>query len=140
MRQNYPAFMLRDDDKCTVVFPDLPGCLTFADTPSDAFTAAQEALEGHLAAMIEEGMSLPDPSSLEEVRPDAEEEPYLISTILVPANTSTAMTRTNITIEEGLLERIDAITSNRSAFFTDAARNELARRRSSRTPTSSKST
>jgi metal-responsive CopG/Arc/MetJ family transcriptional regulator len=37
--------------------------------------------------------------------------------------------RVNITIDEALLDEIDAMADNRSRFLTEAARAELARRR-----------
>jgi predicted RNase H-like HicB family nuclease len=130
MRYNYPAFMLRDDGKISVVFPDLPGCLTFADSVADAFVAAQEALEGHLAVMADQGMKIPEPSDLLVVEPEDDEVASLAAKVLVPVTLPGKTVRTNITIEEGLLELVDMITANRSQFFTEAARNELARRRS----------
>ncbi|MBC7951516.1 MAG: type II toxin-antitoxin system HicB family antitoxin [Rhodospirillaceae bacterium] len=129
MRYNYPAFMLRDDGKISVVFPDLPGCLTFSDSVTEAFLAAQEALEGHLAVMADEGMKIPEPSDLLAVEPDEDEAPNLAAKVLVPVTVPGKTVRTNITIDEGLLELVDTITANRSQFFTEAARNELARRR-----------
>jgi len=39
--------------------------------------------------------------------------------------------RVNITLDEHLLRKIDTVTRNRSAFLTDAAEAELARRQSS---------
>ena len=39
------------------------------------------------------------------------------------------MQRVNITMDEGLLDEIDAIADNRSRFLAEAARAELARRR-----------
>lgn len=129
MRYNYPAFMLMDNGRITVGFPDLPGCLTFADNATEAFVSAQEALEGHLATMADEGMPIPSPSDLQTVNPDEEDFHSLIAKILVPVTMPGKTVRTNITIDEGLLDLIDQTTSNRSAFFADAARNELARRR-----------
>ncbi|MBI5164132.1 MAG: type II toxin-antitoxin system HicB family antitoxin [Magnetospirillum sp.] len=129
MKYNYPAFMFRDDGKITVVFPDLPGCLTFCDNVADAFLAAQEAVEGHLAAMADEGMKIPEPSDLLAVEPEADDAPALVAKVLVPVTLPGRTVRTNITIEEGLLDLIDAVAANRSQFLAEAARNELARRR-----------
>ena len=42
----YPALITRDGDGFGVSFPDLPGCLTCADTPEEALANAKEALEG----------------------------------------------------------------------------------------------
>ncbi|MCA1940131.1 MAG: type II toxin-antitoxin system HicB family antitoxin [Caenispirillum bisanense] len=133
MNKNYPAFIFRDDDAFTVIFPDLPGCLTFGSTADEAFNNAREALEGHLAAMHDEHMPIPEPSALEAIDPeDGNEAGILVTKVLVPAVMPGKTVRTNVTIEEGLLVAIDAVTPNRSAFFTTAARNELSRLRAAR--------
>ena len=129
MNRNYTAFILRDGDDHTVIFPDLPGCLTFGATVAEAFDNAREALEGHLAAMVDEGMPLPDPTPLEDARPDNETADAVVACILVPVAMPGRTVRTNISVDEGLLLAIDAQASNRSAFFAEAARNELSRRR-----------
>lgn len=129
MNRNYPAFILRDDSDFSVCFPDIPGCLTHASSIEDAFDAAREALEGHLASMVAEGMQLPKPTKLNEAVPDDEDASVCVATVLVPAVLPGRTVRTNITIDEGLLLNIDAVTTNRSAFFSEAARNELSRRR-----------
>jgi predicted RNase H-like HicB family nuclease len=129
MQTSYPAFLIGEDGRYTVVFPDLPGCLTYADSPSDAFIAAQGALNAHLLAMKKSDMIVPLPSDLLSVRPDDEDAPKVVSTLLIPATIPGKTVRTNITIDEGLLVLVDGIASNRSAFFAEAAWNELSRRR-----------
>jgi predicted RNase H-like HicB family nuclease len=127
MRYNYPAFIIKDDGKYRVTFPDVPGCLTFADSTSEAFVSAQEALENHLSAMKDEGMVIPQPSDLLNVNPDEDDD--VVARILVPVAMDGPTVRTNITIDQNLLDLIDNITPNRSLFFAEAARHELARRR-----------
>jgi predicted RNase H-like HicB family nuclease len=127
MRYNYPAFIIKDDGKYTVTFPDVPGCLTFADSTSEAFVSAQEALETHLSAMKDEGMVIPQPSDLLNVNPDEDDD--VVERILVPVAMDGPTVRTNITIDQNLLDLIDNITPNRSLFFAEAARHELVRRR-----------
>lgn len=129
MRRHYPAFIMRDDDAFTVIFPDLPGCLTFGPTAEDAFESAIEALEGHLEALHDSGMSIPAPSDIATVSPEPDHREALLTTVLVPTILPGRTVRTNITIEQGLLDLIDAVAPNRSAFFSEAARAELARRR-----------
>jgi len=132
MNANYPAFVLRDDDAFTVVFPDVPGCLTFGATMNEAFDNAREVLESHLAAMADEAMPLPSATPMEEAQPDEDDAISVVARILVPALLPGKTVRTNITVDESLLQAIDAVVPNRSAFFAEAARNELARRRAGR--------
>jgi hypothetical protein len=51
-----------------------------------------------------------------------------VALMLIPARLPSKALRINITMDEGLIERIDAVSTNRSAFLADAARNELDRR------------
>ena len=129
MNRNYPAFILKDEDSFTVSFPDLPGCLTFGTSIEDAFDHAREALEGHLAAMLDENMPLPEPTPLETAEPDDEDADAVVAKVLIPVLLPGKTVRTNISIDESLLLSIDLVAQNRSAFFTEAARNELARKR-----------
>jgi len=50
------------DGKYSVIFPDVPGCATWGETPEHAFTMAIDALAGHLEAMADDGDPLPQPS------------------------------------------------------------------------------
>lgn len=53
---------LEDDDTWSVVFPDLPGCVTWGDTREDALVNAAEAATLHLEGFREHGDSIPSPS------------------------------------------------------------------------------
>lgn len=49
--------------------PDLPGCVAVADTKEEVLDLIREAVELHLEAMREEGLSIPEPkSSIEYVQ------------------------------------------------------------------------
>ena len=55
-----------------VSFPDVPGCISAADTFEEAVALAAEALGGHFAAMREDGDPIPVPRSFEELKQDRE--------------------------------------------------------------------
>lgn len=42
-----------------VSFPDFPGCVTAGRTPEEARRMAQEALSGHIEAMLAAGLRIP---------------------------------------------------------------------------------
>lgn len=52
------------DSDFGVDFPDFPGCVSAGATLDEARRLAQEALEFHVAGMLEDGDELPAPSSL----------------------------------------------------------------------------
>ena len=126
-RVSYPAVFETDDaGGFGVVFPDLPGCVTQGATLEDAHANAMEALELHLAGMVEDGERLPEPSPLAAVKGDPESR--VVTVMLVPATLPGRTRRINVTLDTALISRIDAVSSNRSAFLEDAARAELQRR------------
>ncbi|MTI94354.1 MAG: type II toxin-antitoxin system HicB family antitoxin [Firmicutes bacterium] len=62
-RYIYPAIFEPDsDNRYSVSFPDLPGCLTEEDTVEEALRMAQDALKLHLYGMEKDGDPIPAPS------------------------------------------------------------------------------
>lgn len=117
-----------------VVFPELPGCVSHGDDAADAVRMATEALAGHLGSMSEHGDPVPDPAPLdaplpgwldEGAEPDEAPAERLVR-VLVPFEAPGRAVRLSVTIEEGLLERIDAAAAargmSRSALLAEGAR------------------
>lgn len=46
--------------------PDLPGCVAVGETKDEASRLIREAIAGHVAAMIKEGLPVPQPTSSTE--------------------------------------------------------------------------
>ncbi len=55
-----------DEGGFVVSFPDLPGCLSSGETVEEACRNAEDAKREWLAAAIEEGVSIPEPDSIED--------------------------------------------------------------------------
>lgn len=117
----YPAVIEPDDGSFTVHFPDIPGLYSDGATSTEAALNAEEALNMHLAIAADEGIAIADPSALEAVKVEPGE-----MLVLVRGEKPGKSLRVQITLEEGLLKRIDRAASNRSAFLADAARAKLA--------------
>lgn len=110
-----------------VNFPDFPGCITAGLTMDEAYRLAAEALAFHVEGMAEDGEPLPEPSSLETVMADPENQDAV--PFMVPLSVAPKVVRVNVTMDEALLRAIDAVASNRSAFLAEGARRLLADRR-----------
>lgn len=108
-----------------VTFPDIPGCYASGDTVSEALKNAREALALHLEMMMESGLEVPLPTDPDRVIPDPDLNQVAIA--LIEVDIGGKPVRVNISIDSGLLDRIDAVTSNRSAFLAEGARYLLAR-------------
>lgn len=46
--------------------PDLPGCVAAGETKAEAVKLIQEAIEFHIEGLQEEGLPIPEPSSVIE--------------------------------------------------------------------------
>jgi predicted RNase H-like HicB family nuclease len=54
-----------------VSFPDFPGCIRAGKTIEESRRNAQKALALHISGMIEDGESIPRPSTLDEIASDS---------------------------------------------------------------------
>jgi len=91
---------------------------------NEAILGAEEALHGHLAVMAEHGDPIPDPSEIDQV--EAEEGSVEVCRVLVRGERPGKAIRVQISIDEGLLARIDRVAGNRSRFLAEAAVAKLA--------------
>jgi predicted RNase H-like HicB family nuclease len=113
-----------------VSFPDFPGCVTAGASIDEAKDMASEALSGHVEMMREEGLDIPEPTSLEDILADPEnrDAAAFLVVSLPPARSRTV--RLNITMPEDALRRIDAYAKrqglSRSSFLVRAAQRLLA--------------
>ncbi len=132
----YPAIISQDpndtpDDGYGVVFPDLPGCVSGGNTIQEAARNAAEALALHVEGMTEEGFAIPDPSPPDVPLPDwlANAPGKIAAMVLVPVEMPGRTVRANITLDEGLLARLDAAAAaqgtSRSGYIAQAVRARL---------------
>ncbi|MCD7840776.1 MAG: type II toxin-antitoxin system HicB family antitoxin [Erysipelotrichaceae bacterium] len=63
----YPAIFLNEDDGITITFPDLPGCISCADTYEEAYDNAKEVLELYLEDYVDDFGSFPKASKVENI-------------------------------------------------------------------------
>jgi len=114
-----------------VVFPDLPGCVSGGDSVQLAATNAAEALSLHIEGMVEDGLPIPSPSSPDARLPEwlADVPGAIVARVLVPVEMPGRAIRANITLDEGLLSRLDAAAAaegtSRSGYIAQAVRERL---------------
>ena len=117
-----------------ISFPDFPGCISTGRTAEEAIAKGSEALTFHVSGMAEDGLDLPVPRGLAELRADpafaadADGATLTLINYEVPGRS----VRINISIDENLLSSIDlsanASGESRSGWLADAARRRLQRR------------
>ena len=73
-KYTYPAVFTHEDGyEIAVTFPEFPGCATSGKDKDDAMNMAREALRLHILGMIADGDSLPEPTSIGEIRHEENE-------------------------------------------------------------------
>lgn len=117
-----------------ISFPDFPGCVSTGRSIDEAMLKGEQALALHVAGMIEDGEALPELRSVAQLRADPEfRDDFKKATIAaVSIELPRRVARINISIDEGVLERIDraaeAAGQSRSAFLVEAAKRRIAER------------
>jgi len=113
----------------SVFFPDLLGFGSAGDTLEEARKNAKEGIIAHIELMIEEGESIPKPSSLDNIMKlsDAKGCIPLFVSIVAPSGKAQ---RINITMDMALLNALDTVAhiqhKTRSALLAEAAQKLLA--------------
>ena len=64
MSRTYAVVIEKADGNFSAYVPDLPGCVSVGDTVDECAEAIQEAIKGHLQVMRDEGLTVPEPSSI----------------------------------------------------------------------------
>ncbi len=117
------------DSDYGISFPDFPGCISAGSTMDEALSMGREALEGHMGLMVDEGMPIPEPSTIEAVLADPDNRDGTPVLIPSPAISNKAV-RINVTIPEDALREIDRYAEahgfTRSGFLTQAAKRVIS--------------
>jgi predicted RNase H-like HicB family nuclease len=64
----YPAIFDYAEDGISIEFPDLPGCISCADSTEEAIKNAKEAMALHLHSMEEDGDPIPEPTPVNKLK------------------------------------------------------------------------
>ena len=111
----------------SVVFPDVPGVVTAGNNFDEALRMAHEALAFHIDSLRADGEVIPEPRTIEKIGTEWEDwnewkadgDFLVVPIALLPSSEKSV--RVNVMLPEGILQRIDAVSKNRSAFLANAA-------------------
>lgn len=123
--RHYIALIHKDaDSDFGVSFPDVPGCVSAGSTLDEARSMATEALAGHLRLMREGGEDWPEPSSLETIMSERENQDA-VAFLVSMEDKAAKVLRVNITMPENELAAVDMYAKRvgytRSNFLRKAA-------------------
>ncbi len=81
MKDSYEfiAIFNYEADGINISFPDLPGCLSYADNTKEAIKNAEEVLGLVLYDMEKENEIIPEPTKLEKIKCEKNDKPVLIN-------------------------------------------------------------
>lgn len=79
MKYIYPAVFSKDGDFYVITFPDLNSCQTQGESLQEAFEMATDVLCLMLYSMEEDGMKIPDPSDIRDIKTSGDDFVSLIS-------------------------------------------------------------
>jgi len=137
---DYLAYLHKDrNSDFGVSFPDFPGCITAGRTLEEAHRMAAEALALHVAGMVEDGETIPKPSTLDAVAEDPAMKNAVAFLVHVePQPQAERTVRINITARAKQVELIDQLAGQagmtRSAYMVQSALNHSPRRTPDRRP------
>jgi predicted RNase H-like HicB family nuclease len=115
-----------------VSYPDFPGLASGGVTIDEAISRSRDGLQSLIEDMIEDGKELPMPRGFDAIRSDpalAEDLTDMVAFAVVEFELPNKSVRLNITMDEGLVSRIDraakAVGETRSGFLAHAAKARL---------------
>jgi len=119
----YPVVIHKDANTdfglSAVDFPATCG----GETPEEALQLGEDLLREVVQDYLSDGRALPEPTAIAAIPPDLLEGAVLVS--LVPVTIPGPAKRISVTMDPDLIDAIDRVTTNRSAFLASAARREL---------------
>ena len=74
----YPAIFEYADDGVTITFPDLPGCISCADSQEEALYMAKDALGVFITACESLGDAIPTPSKGSDIKTEPDQSVFMI--------------------------------------------------------------
>lgn len=129
--RHYIGLIHKDaDSSYGVSFPDFPGVISAGADLDEARRMAEEALASHLEGLIEDGVPIVEPSSLEAVMADPDNRKGVAILVGFKTDPKKAV-RVNVTLPEEVLRQIDRFAKanglTRSGFIARAALHEIDR-------------
>jgi predicted RNase H-like HicB family nuclease len=119
----YPAvFHPNADGSFTILYPDLPGCISEGKSLENALYMAQDALRGWLELTLEDKTPLPAPSALADVAVEAGE---FVNFIRADVKDSRAVRRT-VSIPKWMDDKVSESGLSLSRVLQDALRDRLS--------------
>lgn len=130
----YPLAIEKVSDGYVVAVPDIDGCYSAGDTLEEALLNSRQAIEAHLGLLVEDGIDIPQATSIENHRHDPDYEGHDVFFSIIDVDLSHLLGKAekiNITLPSRLIHRIDAFVAqhpqykSRSGFLAKVATDRI---------------
>lgn len=130
----YPLAIEKVSDGYVVAIPDIAGCYSAGDTLEEAIINSRQAIESHIELLVEDGLDIPRPTSIENHQNDPDFDGHDIFFSVVEVDLSHLMGKAekiNVTLPSRLIRRIDAFVAqnphykSRSGFLAKVATDRI---------------
>ena len=123
MEYVYPAiFHKNKDGSYTVMYPDLPGCISEGKTLGNALSMAQSALKQWIGYLLDKELEIPTASAFEDIKASKGE---IVNLICVEVKDSRAVKRT-VSIPKWMDDKVVQSGLSLSRVLQDALSEKLA--------------
>ena len=123
----FPAVLHYAEDGISILYPDLPGCLSCSDTTEEATRDAKEALGLHLWGMEKDGDFIPEPTPIDSLALGKNEIPLLVEVFMpsVRARIETRFVKKTLSIPAYMNARAEEVGINFSQVLQEALSTKL---------------
>jgi len=123
----FPAILTQYEDNIGITFPDLPGCVSNAKNMDEAVKNAKKTLALHLFGMEEDGIDIPSPSSINNLKLDSNEIPLLVEVYMPLYRNAieSATVKTTVTMPQWLKSLAEEKNVNFSQLLQSALKEHL---------------
>ena len=129
MKYMYYAVFTQEKDYIDITFPDLEGCITFGDNLEEALYMSKDALEGYLLVLEDEKMSIPKPSTYQELQTKLNDNQQLqlinVDTDFIRRREENKAVNKMVTLPKWLVDLGKEKKVNFSQVLQQALKNEL---------------
>ena len=129
MKYMYYAVFTQEKDYIDITFPDLKGCITFGDNLEEALYMSKDALEGYLLVLEDEKMSIPNPSTYQELQANLNDNQQLqlinVDTDFIRRREENKAVNKMVTLPKWLVDLGKEKKINFSQVLQQALKNEL---------------
>jgi len=126
-RYVFPAVFSYAPEGITITFPDLPGCISEADSDAAAYQNAHDALASRLYADETDGTPIPTPTALLDVSFGDSERAVLVDVEMadVRERIKPVYVKKNVTLPQWLNKQATEAGVNFSQVLTEALKQKL---------------